>query len=126
MTPISISNCPITGLNRKVTNYDFLWSTKDKKIVIRCMVSHFNEADELIENSRILSYVRDLVASDSKVNPETGALLTIEELQDEIIAYEAISEYDYYVSVVGSSAIILPQLLQGIIQLRDSEGKFNV
>lgn len=112
---IQISDCPITGLQRKLT-YDFYWLQSVRQIIIRCYVSHFDE-NELIENARIVSYYRDLVASDNLVNPNTG------EFED---GENSIFEYEFYVNVIGSNPVILPNVVKSIILKRDTEGKFNI
>lgn len=119
---ITISNCPITGLKRKLT-YDFYWLQSQSKIVIMCYIHHYNDEDVLISNARIVSYQKALTASDSLVDPMTGHIYTPEELLTEP---ESISEYEFYVSVLGVTPLILPSLIESIIQARDLEGKFNI
>lgn len=90
---ISISNCPISGLERKV-EYDFYWYTNARQIIVRCTVHYYKDGQPVTGLSRIKSYVRDLVASDSKVNPQDGTILT----DQEVTAYEnALSAYNSYV-----------------------------
>lgn len=120
---IQISDCPITGLQRKLT-YDFYWLTTIKQIIVNCHISHYQD-DELINNARINNYDRQLVASDSLVNPVNGHIYTQQELDVEPKP-DTISEYDYYVTVLGITHLILPQLIESIILARDAEGKFNI
>ena len=74
-----------------------------------------------IENERIKTYKRNLVASDSLVD-FNGVLLP------EGTAYDPqsnIYEYDYYAQL-GSNQIVLNTQLANIIALRDSQGKFDI
>lgn len=80
MSLINISNCPVTNLNRKL-DYQFLWLKTQQKIIIRCWVSHYKD-NNLVENAAIKSFVRELIASDSLVNPINGVLLTEQQIND--------------------------------------------
>lgn len=164
---INISNCPITGLKRKITHKNFFWFESTKQIIIECYISHYDNNNVLVENSRIKSYKRSLVASDSYVNVTNGEVLTQQQLNDReetlylinnfntihsqwqvahdnwlSIAnnslpepiepvlpeqpFNIMQEYDYYVTVLGVTPLILPNLINQIIQLRDSQGKFDI
>lgn len=117
---IQISNCPISGLTRKV-EYNFLWYKLQRQIIIECFVSFFDAQGNKIENERIKTYKRNLVASDSLVD-FNGVLLP------EGTAYDPqsnIYEYDYYAQL-GSNQIVLNTQLANIIALRDSQGKFDI
>lgn len=77
---ISISNCPITGLQRKV-EYDFFWYKKSRQIIIKCYVDYYKDGIVATENvTRLKPYVRNLVASDSLVNSATGTVLTQQQI----------------------------------------------
>lgn len=77
---ISISNCPITGLQRKV-EYDFFWYKKSRQIIIKCYVDYYKDGITVTENvTRLQPYVRNLIASDSLVNSATGVLMTQEQI----------------------------------------------
>lgn len=182
---IAISNCPTTGLQRKVV-YDFFWFTQARQIIIKCTVTYYKNG-EVVTDSRLKPYVRDLVASDSLVDPLTGAVLTDEQIADYhsnvaawddyqanlaayqadlaaypalLTAYEAamavspqnpdnlpvptvpvepvpspmptqpgpepMEEYDFYTTVLGVTEIVLPTLIENVILLRDSQGKFDI
>lgn len=190
---IKISNCPITGLRRRIYKKNFQWLEDPKQIRIECFIRHFKvigldgegkEILEPVENARIKSYMKPLVASDSLVDPtDNGRVLTDQEIADYYqrlkdienyparvaqyqvelanypIALEAynnlpetdpnapfqpqppvlpvepvepeaptftpVQEYDFYVYVFGARVIILPNVILGIIAVRDSEGKFD-
>jgi len=116
---INISDCPKTGLKRKV-DYDFYWNRITKKeVIISCVVKRFNQDDTEFTSAGIVSYLRELKATtDTPVNPNTGEVLS--EWSE-----GAISEYDYYSYGVANMSIILPEMIEQIILLRDSQGKFN-
>lgn len=142
---INISNCPLTGLQRKLT-YDFYWLSSAKQIVINCTVQHFNEGEK-IETAGIRKFQKSLTASDTLVDKRDGHFLSKEEIDNDKKSQEpftsfdennnmimvtpdydsiAITEYDFYVTVIGKTPIILPQLIESIIAQRDTEGKFNI
>ena len=147
---ITISNCPVnTGLKRKL-NYDFVWDRNRKSIRIRCRISHFKTIDNedvLVENLATKTFDKELVASDTLVNKTTGEFASAEvlptlvepkrfqfssqELFDsayntwEELIQDYCTEYEYYVNVIGKTAIILPDFLEQIILLRDSQGRFS-
>ena len=126
---INISNCPITGLKRKVTKKRLNWYEDTRQVIIKCFISHYDSNDNLIENSRIKSYTRELTASDSLVNPNTGVLLTNQQLEDYKnnvnLGFTPIEEYDFY-EMMSNAPIVIKQMLENIIMLRDSEDKFNI
>lgn len=128
---IAITNCPVTGLKRKVVGKVFTWDDITRQIIIKCFIKHYNQQDEIVENARINSYTRNLLASDSLVKPQNGVLLSESELEayredPTSLGYTPLEEYDYWVGVVGSQPIVLPNVLEQIILLRDQEGKFNI
>lgn len=119
---ITISSCPITGLTRKL-EYDLLWYRLRRTLIVGCTVFYFDESDEQILTQGIKPYYRELIATDTLVNPSNGAILTQEQiLQDD----PSMQEYDFYVTVIAESPVIVSDLIESVIQLRDSEGKFNV
>lgn len=174
---ITISNCPITGLKRKLT-YDFYWLQSQRKIIIMCSIEHYDNNNNKVNNARIVNYQRALTASDSLVKLPTGELLTEEEtteflaakklidnynvaltiynqnmitynallteynsheprignppsepiapVQPAALPFDAIEEYDFYVSVLGVTELILPNLIHQIILARDLQGKFDI
>jgi hypothetical protein len=100
---LEITNCPNSGLVRKL-DYQFFWLKLNRKIIIQCHVSHYKRDQELyeayqvalsahtqnptgttmpvqnydtkIENLAIKTFAKELVASDTLVNPATGVILT--------------------------------------------------
>lgn len=119
---INISNCPVTGLQRKA-EYDFKWFRSTKQIIISCVISHYKDEEKVISKG-VVDFVKELVATnDTMVNPANGQIV----IADESGNYPEglIGEYDYYSYVVGTMSIILPQMIEQIILLRDSQGKFN-
>lgn len=109
---ITISNCPITGLTRKL-EYDFLIMKQVKQIIIACTVYYIDVAGEIIDKNGLTPYKRDLVASDSKVN-----------MQGVFDEEGTITEFDYY-NQMGNMQVAIYAQIEGIIALRDSQGKFN-
>lgn len=117
---LEITNCPNSGLVRKL-DYQFFWLKLNRKIIIQCHVSHYKrdqtlfEAYELalsahtqnptgttmpvqnydtkIENMAIKTFVKELVASDTLVDPTTGAILTQEQLNT---YYNTVNAYQAY------------------------------
>lgn len=117
---IQISNCPITGLTRKVRR-NFLWYEIDRQIIIECFVSFYDSQGNKIENERIKTYKRNLVASNSLVD-FNGVLLPDGTEYD---PQTNIQEYDFYAQL-GANQIVLNTQLAGIIALRDLQGKFDI
>lgn len=76
---INISNCPISGLERKV-EYDFYWLKRAKQIIVKCVVYYYKDGVQVEGVTRLKPYIRDLVASNSLVNPVNGQVLTPEEI----------------------------------------------
>lgn len=119
---ITISNCPVTGLQRKA-EYDFKWFKSTKQIIISCVISHYKDGGK-VTSKGVVDFGKELVATnDTMVNPANGQIV----LADEEGNYPegSMGEYDYYAFVVGTMSIVLPTVIEGIILVRDSEGKFN-
>lgn len=92
---IQISNCPISGLERKLT-YDFIWLQGNKQIIVRCFISHYS-GSELINNARIKNYQRDLIASDSLVDASrSGWVLSQSEINNHNTKLQEIATYEEY------------------------------
>jgi hypothetical protein len=89
---ITISNCPITNLPRKV-DYDFLWLKSVHQIIIKCTVHYFDAQNNEINTERIKPYQRNLVASDSYVNATNGYVLQEQELSDYLATKNAYDQY---------------------------------
>lgn len=110
---IQISNCPVTGLVRKL-EYDFLILKTVRQIIIDCTVHYFNNQGVIVNSNGLKSYKRPLVASDSLINSQTGEL---DENGD-------ITEFDYY-DQLGNIQVAIYSQIENIILLRDSQGRFN-
>lgn len=88
---IKISNNPkAPTLQRKLT-YDFYWLSSQKKIVIMCFISHYNDLDELVDGSGISSYQKPLTASDTLVKVPSGEFLSDME----------VAQYDAYTNTMA-------------------------
>ncbi len=119
---ITISNCPVTGLERKV-DYDFHWLKTQKQVIISCVVSHYKDGEKVQAKSVIDLHVDLLADNGTKVDSATGQ--TVQAGPDGIYPEGYIGEYDYYATVVGTMPIVLPNLIQSVIQMRDQQGRFN-
>lgn len=80
MIPIQISNCPITGLERKLT-YDFYWLTTSKQIIIRCYIDYYSNNIIVSNKIALKPYTRDLIAAENLVDASNGRILTQEDLE---------------------------------------------
>jgi hypothetical protein len=89
---IEISNCPISGLQRKI-DYDFTWSRRRKSIIIDCRVYFFKDGKKTAKEG-INYYNKPLVASDSLVNPTTGDILNQNQINFYYDALRAKAEYN--------------------------------
>lgn len=78
---INISNCPVTGLNRRVA-YDFYWLSSTRKIVIMCTVSYHSTNGDIVKRGGINTYQQPLTASDSLIRVDTQQLLTAQQTAD--------------------------------------------
>jgi hypothetical protein len=93
---INISNCPDTGLKRKVTSRDFLLFENARQIILDCHISHYkvvNGVDVLVNNARTKNYSRKLVASNSWVDANTGRVWTDLEVSTYKQTLKDIEEY---------------------------------
>jgi hypothetical protein len=116
---INISDCPITGLQRKVTAKDLLIYETDKQVVLRCFISHYKE-NVLVENSRIKSYSKDLVATDLiPVHNQTGEKL--ESFDDP----NAIGQYSFFKHLT-TVPVAIEALELKYIGDNDLEGNFDI
>ncbi len=111
---VAISNDPLTNFKRSLT-FDVYLLQSLRQIIVRCIIDSFDEDDNLINNSRVSSYMRELVASDSIVDPNTGQF-----------SDQGIQEYDFFMGVLQSGNINLVQLCTSVIQARDAQGKFDI
>lgn len=148
---IQISNCPDTNLQRFITHKNLFFYEITKQVILECHISHYKDG-VIVENSRISSYKRNLVATnDTPVNIYTGALVTETLITvNEIVGYDVdenpiyetkevistelsdifklpnvVSEYQFFKNL-KTIPIIQEDMELSIIQLRDSQGKFNI
>lgn len=127
---IDISNCPISGLKRKVISKKLIWDEAVRQVIIDCRIGYFKQDNtQITDSERYKPYNKPLVASDSLVNPLTGVLLTTQQVLDYKnninIGFTPIQEYDFY-AVMSNIPIVLSTTIIGIIQIRDSQGKFDI
>jgi len=116
---IKITNCPITNLERFITAKNLFFYETTKQVILECHISHFKEG-VVVENERIKSYKRNLVATESTpVNPLTG---------EEVESFDiegAISEYQFFDNL-RNVAVIQNDMQASIIAARDLQGKFDI
>ena len=86
---LNISDCPKLEIQRKV-DYDFQWFRELKQIIIDCKISYYK--DGLVIPT--IKSRKQLVASDSLVNPQTGQLLSEEQVNLIKTREERITKYD--------------------------------
>lgn len=91
MTPITLSNCPKTGYQRKVTTYDFLWYREVRQIIVDCLCNFYDANNKEITN---LAGRKKLVASDTLVSPTTGVFLTPEQLNHNATHTQQVATYN--------------------------------
>jgi hypothetical protein len=116
---INISDCPITGLQRKVTRKDLFVSETDKEVILYCYISHFKEG-VLVENSRITSYQKVLRATELiPVHNQTGAKL--ENFDDP----NAIGQYSFFKHLT-TVPVAIEALELKYIGDNDLEGNFDI
>jgi hypothetical protein len=127
---ITISNCPITGLERKIVSKNTLFFETTKQLVLDCTISHF-KGGVVIENQRIKTYGVQLVADNSSyVNKNTGEFITDEfnELTGETIKAsekpDAIGQFDFFASL-QFVPVIQNDLVELHISRADELGRFN-
>lgn len=117
---IAISDCPDTGLKRFITAKDTLFYESAQQVILVCHISHYDSENNKIDNTRIKSYIRNLIATtDTPVNPETGVI------QPDWSDPNSISEYQFFKNLKTVS-VIAENMELAIIAARDLEGKFNI
>ncbi len=120
---IQISNCPITGLERKVTHCDLLNKESINKIILTCYITHYKDGNP-VNTEGIRSYDRELIAStDTPYNTITGERLA--DVPASWAIQGVVSEYAYFKGMENIS-IKQSDLKASVIAARDLEGKFNV
>lgn len=119
---VNISNCPVTGLKRKVVNRDLIIRNLSRQVILECLVGYFDTNDLEIVANGISRYTRNLVASTDKVNPQTGVTLTEQQLTNND---PWVYEFDFFIAM-KDVAIKINQYEVNEILASDLEGKFNV
>lgn len=107
---ITISNCPITGLERKV-EYDFYWLTRVKQIIVKCAVYYYKDGEKVEGLTRLKPYIRDLIASNSLVNPMNGVVLTPEEISTWNAGRQAYSSYQAALVAYDAAMVTYGELM---------------
>lgn len=113
MNLIKISNDPILGLVRKVEITQFLWNIESIRLELYTRVHFFSIQDESVEisNSRVKAYNVKFTA-DNTTDVGTQGIF--------------IGEYDDWLTQYLNNPIILIDVLNGVIALRDSQGRFDI
>lgn len=120
---VNISNCPHTGMKRKVIDRKLLIDPMVRQVVLTCIVGYFDANDVELSGSApgVNRYTKPLVASTDKVNPSTGVTLTEEELANN---NPWVYEIDFFLAL-KNMPIKINELEVSEIQTSDIEGKFN-
>ncbi len=121
---IAISNCPITGLERKIVSKNTLFFETTKQLVLDCTISHFKEG-VLIENQRITTYQVQLVAdNNSFVDKNTGDFIYDTEELKASEHPDAIGQFDFFVAL-QYVPVVQNDLVELHISRADILGRFN-
>lgn len=120
-------------LERKITvSVDKLEiNLSQKKIIVSVLVCSFDNEVENISKRRTVKLVADNTTTVSKIdgtknpqrqikNPTTG-VIEIEGLTAEQVC----GEYDFYINLIENTTFTNEQILNGILQIAASEGRFN-
>lgn len=127
-TPIlvEISDDPLTGLKRKTRMRGFYWIPDENCVKINTETYYFevgegNTYGPMVSSTRLRPYEVLLMASNaSKVNG-SGMVVPLEDQEEGLEYY---GEYDFYVMVARSPAIVV-ELVETSIMMADTSGKFN-
>lgn len=121
---VNISNCPKTGLKRKVINRDLLVKNLTRQVILECLIGYFDANDVEISGtaSGINRYTRNLVASNDKVNPQTGVALTQSQIDNND---PWVYEFDFFIAMKNVPIKINDYEVAEILA-SDQEGKFNI
>lgn len=120
---VNISNCPKTGLKRKVIDRSLIIDPPVRQVILKCVIGYFDTNNVEIVAPGISRYYKNLVASTDKVNPTTGVKLTPEELENED---PWIEEYDFFDYVRKNVPVVVYTMEQNEITASDLEGKFDI
>lgn len=122
---INISNCPVTGLKRKVIDKSLIIESPSRQVILKCIVGYFdaNDVEINIPGRGINRWTKNLVASTDKVNPQTGVPLTPLQITN---GDPWIEEYDFFNYIRNNVAIVVNTMETNEILTSDQEGKFNL
>ena len=113
---ISISNCPISGLQRKV-DYEFFWYKRSRQIIIQCYVDYYKDGVVATANiTRLKPYKRPLVASDTLVNSQTGVIMTQQEIDNYYQATALLNAYNSELEMYNNA---LPAYTAAVLQYNE-------
>lgn len=119
---IAISNCPITGLERKIVEKNTLFYETSKQLVLECFIKHFKDG-EVIDNSRIKSYAVSLKADNTTpVNSQTGEQL--EDTPENWALPTTIGQFDFF-CFLQTIPVTQSELILQHITNADNLGRFN-
>ena len=114
---VNISDCPITGFKRKVSLDKFEWNLLGEFITLNTKVNFYTQENVLISKMGIHEYGVDLRADNTTmVNPANGLSVADGEPEESC----TIGEYDMFIAAYTTNPIVLPALITGIIQQRDT------
>lgn len=143
---INISNCPDTGLTRKIEFRDLHKLESVKQVILRCWFAYFKPNGERVTKQPLKQYC-DLVASDSYCDPQTGRVWSDQESADYKAAIKAIedwnntpeqdrgpepdapaavpvTEFEFFMNLT-KFPVVMDQMEKDYISARDQEGKLN-
>ncbi len=123
-----ISNCPTTGLSRKVELHSFRWDDILKNVVIDLYVKYFKDGDPVIKKG-IKTWDITLIADNTTlVDPATGEYLEIEndpETGLPIIPVNSVGQYDFFIALAGSGPVDIFGLIRLHIAVADQRGRYD-
>jgi hypothetical protein len=115
---IIISDCPITGLQRKVVKKNLFFFETNERLILECIISHF-KGDVLVENSRIKNYTVSLIADNTTfVNGENGDYVDAKDKN-------AIGQFDFFV-LLQNVAVKQSDLIAQHIIRADNNKRFDI
>jgi hypothetical protein len=119
---VNISNCPISGLERKITHKDLFIYENRECVILDCYISHFKDG-ERIELAAIKSYIKQLNANNSViVNKQTGVSATEEDIANDMTC----GQYDFFKYIVENVPVVINTMILSYIDSNDIKGSFNI
>lgn len=115
-----ITDCPVSGLQRKALFTELLWNVQFKRVSVRAMVVFFKNGEPVLDNLGINSYYKEIVATnDFKVDPQ-GNVIPPEQWDE-----TSMGEYDFYEMVATNVQVNIKDMVIANILQADASGKFN-